>query len=228
MPQRKSKTAAGTRQPGGLTATDWVRHEVSRCDPGPEPQLGSGSLRIELPPYARVVRELGVGVHPYLRILPGVLGSPAMVRIVHDGAGAPALVSGARVRVSRERGFAYVDDEAGEIVLAESYYAKGSPLDLYLDLLHELAHLRQLAEGRNLWDESFAYPNRPTEIEAYAVAVEEGRRLGMTDSEIIEYLTSPCLSAADVQELYASVMRVLGIPRWARVTARRILLSLVL
>ncbi len=181
-----------------------VGAELSRREPV------FASPRIDLPPYAQVVRGLAAGVHPYLRILPRVLESPAIIRILQDGARAAAFVGQARVRVSSELGYAYVDVEAREIVLAKRYYATGSSLDLYLDLLHELTHLRQLAEGLDVWDESFPYPSRPTEVEAYAVAVEEGRRLGMDEAALIEHVTNPCLSESEVKELYANVLRFLN------------------
>jgi hypothetical protein len=83
-------------------------------------------------------------------------------------------------------------------------------LDLYLDLAHELTHLRQLAEGKNLWDHSIHYVDRPTEIEGYAVAVEEGLRLGMTETEIIRHLSNPWLSDADVARLRKNIKRFLA------------------
>jgi hypothetical protein len=61
---------------------------------------------------------------------------------------------------------------------------------LYLDLLHELTHLRQLDEGLDLWDERFAYVHRPTEIEGHAIAIEEGRRLGMTSEDVSDHLAA--------------------------------------
>ncbi len=36
--------------------------------------------------------------------------------------------------------------------------------------------------------DSYSYVDRPTEIEAYEIAVEEARRLGMKDDEIFDYL----------------------------------------
>jgi hypothetical protein len=83
-------------------------------------------------------------------------------------------------------------------------------VDLYLDLAHELTHLRQLAEGRNLWDHSLHYVDRPTEIEGYAVAVEEGLRLGMTEDEIIRHLSNPWLSEAETARLRENIDRFLA------------------
>ncbi len=119
------------------------------------------------------------------------------------------LLEKARVRIEPSDGYVWVDDEAPAIVLAERYYRRGSPRDLYLDLLHELTHLRQLAEGQRLWDETFHYVDRPTEIEGYAVAIEEGRRLGMTEAALARHLSNPWMTAADVARLRANVRRFL-------------------
>ncbi len=119
------------------------------------------------------------------------------------------LLETARVRIERRNGYIWVDDDSPAIILAEHYYHRGSPLDLYLDLLHELTHLRQLAEGQGLWDESLHYVDRPTEIEGYAVAVEEGRRLGMTEADIVRHLSNPWMTPAEVTRLRANVERFL-------------------
>ena len=45
------------------------------------------------------------------------------------------------------------------------------------------------------------YVERPTEVEAYAVAVEEGRRLGMTPVAVLEHLKNPWMTRAQVARL---------------------------
>lgn len=164
----------------------------------------------ELPPFARVRRDLPPGLYPYLDLLPGVFESPALARITPDPARARRLVETARVRVKEARGFAYIDVDEPCIVLATSYLAKGQDSDLYLDLLHELTHLRQLEEGFCLWDDRFTYVNRPTEVEGYAVAIGEGRRLGMTEEDVVNHLSSPWLTEDEVAVLKAHVDRVLA------------------
>ena len=62
------------------------------------------------------------------------------------------------------------------------------PDGLREQVLHELTHIRQWHAGRELWDRRYNYVDRPTEIEAYRVAVDEARSLGMTDREIADYL----------------------------------------
>lgn len=165
---------------------------------------------IELPDYAKVVRTLSRGEHPYLALMPRVTESPAARRIKSPATPLGRLLETARVRIETGDGYIWVDDEAPAIVLVVHYYQNGNPRDLYLDLLHELTHLRQLAEGQDIWDERFRYVDRPTEIEGYAVAIEEGRRLGMTEAEVVRHLSNPWMTSADVRRLLENVERFLS------------------
>ncbi len=158
-----------------------------------------------LPAFARVVRALPPGRHALRELLPGAAASPGLVRVAADPAARRHLVARAGVEVRGRRGYLFVDVEAPCIVLSERYLRDGDELDLYLDLLHELTHLRQLEDGLDLWDDRFPYVDRPTEVEGYAVAVEEGRRLGMSEREVRRHLSNPWMSAADVRRLLAHV-----------------------
>jgi hypothetical protein len=182
---------------------------VSRDKRAPRARRAACSL----PDFACVVRGLPPGMHDYLELLPGVTRSPALARIAPDPAVRARLLRGARVRVEVMESYCWVDDDVPCIVLSADYYRDGEDLDLYLDLLHELTHLRQVAEGKNVWDESLAYVDRPTEIEGYAVAIEEGRRLGMTDADVLRHLSNPWMSAADVERLMANIAALIGRPK---------------
>jgi hypothetical protein len=154
-----------------------------------------------LPEYARVERSLSPGEHPLRALLPGLAKSPAIRAVAPEKRLRRRLIEKTRVLIDGPRGYCFVDVETQRIVVSEHYYATGSDLDLYLDLLHELTHLRQLDEGFDLWDERFEYIERPTEVEAYAVAVAEGRRLGMTPPQVRQHLENPWMSAQDVDRL---------------------------
>ena len=173
---------------------------------GRRPRIDS---MIELPEYARVVRTLSQGEYPFRMLLPRLAESPAARRIESHATPIDRLLQTARVRIQPGDGYVWVDDNAPAIVLVENYYRCGNPLDLYLDLIHELTHLRQLAEGHNLWDEHFRYVERPTEIEGYAVAIEEGLRLGMSEAEILRHLSNPWMTRTDVRRLRKNVERFL-------------------
>ncbi len=163
-----------------------------------------------LPEYARVVRTLPLGEHEYRALLPRLRESPASLRIESPATPLESLLDNARVRIEQRKGYVWVDDDVPAIILVEDYYKRGRALDLYLDLIHELTHLRQLAEGRNLWDETRPYVERTTEIEAYAVAVEEGFRLGMTEPQIIRHLSNPWMTENDVRGLRENIRQFLG------------------
>lgn len=158
-----------------------------------------------VPEFARLVRDLPPGLHPYLQLFPRAAESPGLARIEPDPTKRKDLLRHSFVFIRPGPGFAYIDIEMPAIVLAEEYYRTGQDLDLYLDLLHELAHIRQHHEGRDLWDERFAYVDRITEIEGYAVAVEEGRRLGMSDAEVVAHLSNPWMDDEDVRKLQRNV-----------------------
>lgn len=166
--------------------------------------------RIALPPFAALNRTLGAGLHPYLDVFPRAAESPGVARIEPDPVRRDRLLREATVAIARGAGYAYVDVEVPCIVLGEEYYRTGKELDLYLDMLHELTHIRQHHEGKDLWDERYAYVDRPTEIEGYAVAVEEGRRLGMNDEEVVEHLSNPWMTAEDVRRLVQHVQDFLA------------------
>ncbi len=156
------------------------------------------------------MRSLARGEHSYLSFLPLIASSPAVRRIESRSTPLLSLLKGARVRIQAGKGYVWVDDELPAIILIENYYRLADPLDLYLDLIHELTHLRQLAEGQDIWDERFRYVDRPTEIEGYAIAVEEGLRLGMTEVSILDHLSNPWMTRADVRRLRKNVGRFLA------------------
>ena len=162
-------------------------------------------MPVALPEFVCVDRSLAPGDHPFLAVLPGADSSPALALIAADPAARARLLARAVVQVRGKRGYAFVDVEAPCIVLAETYLREGEAVDIYLDLLHELTHLRQLEEGLDLWDERFAYVDRPTEVEGYAVAVAEARRLGMSEAEIMHHLSNPWMSDDDVRRLAAHI-----------------------
>ena len=163
-----------------------------------------------MPEYAVVVRTLGRGLHPYRLLLPRLEESPVARRIGSAATPLGPLIDGARVRIRTGEGYCYVDVKAPAIVLFETYYRQANALDLYLDLAHELTHLRQLFEGKDLWDHSLHYVDRPTEIEGYAIAVEEGLRLGMTEAQVVQHLSNPWLNDSEVARLRKNIERFLA------------------
>jgi hypothetical protein len=106
---------------------------------------------------------------------------------------------------SSKWGYMGVSDEDGHLVVSTHYLRTGNRRDIYLDVVHELVHVRQFHEGKELFPRGFNYPEAPTEIEAYRACIAEGRRLGMTDRELFQYLKVEWMDDADVRKLARNV-----------------------
>lgn len=84
--------------------------------------------------------------------------------------------------------YMFVKNEDATIVIGFRHLKNSDTKTLYLDIVHELVHVKQQRAGLDLYDKLYSYVDRPTEIEAYEVAVKEAKRLGMNDNEIMDYL----------------------------------------
>lgn len=112
-----------------------------------------------------------------------------------------------RIEFSPFGGYMGVNNSNGHIIVNPSYLKNGDKLDIYLDVIHELVHVRQFMEGQELFDTKYSYVQRPTEIEAYQYAVEEAKRLGVDGKRICEYLDIPWIDRED----YEKLLKILGI-----------------
>jgi hypothetical protein len=98
-------------------------------------------------------------------------------------------------------GYMSVNSGNGHIMISSKYLNHGDKVDIYLDIIHELVHVKQLMEGKELFDSHYSYAARPTEVEAYRAAVREARRLGLSDERICNYLKTEWMSDADLKRL---------------------------
>ena len=111
------------------------------------------------------------------------------------------VLGATKIRLVKTKGYLRVDNDTGDIIVCQPYLKTADERHFYLDLIHELVHVRQFHEGKDLYNKQYAYVDRPTEIEAYAVAVDEARRIGMSEHEIIDYLKVDWVSDADFQRM---------------------------
>jgi hypothetical protein len=95
----------------------------------------------------------------------------------------------------------FVDNDDASITIGLKHLRRASDEFLYLDIIHELCHVKQHLQGRNLYDRSKAYVDRETEIEAYQVTVQEARRIGLKDDAIANYLRVPWITPEDHKRL---------------------------
>jgi hypothetical protein len=115
------------------------------------------------------------------------------------------VLSHLTVEISWVMGYMYVDSSDGHLVISKGYLNNGDKIDIYLDLIHELCHVKQFMEGKELFDPHYNYVDRPTEIEAYRYCIQEARRLGLTEERIRRYLWTEWMSEEDFKRLAKSV-----------------------
>jgi len=102
-------------------------------------------------------------------------------------------------------GYMFINSSNGHLVINARYLSSGDRIDIYLDLIHELVHVKQFLEGKELFDNRYSYVERPTEIEAYRYTVKEARRIGLSDGRICEYLKTEWMSKTDLQYLAKTI-----------------------
>ena len=98
-------------------------------------------------------------------------------------------------------GYMGVDNTDGHLLVNARYLENGDKTDIYLDVIHELCHVKQYMEGKELFDGRYEYVDRPTEIEAYQYTVNEARRLGLSNERICQYLKTEWMSEEDLKKL---------------------------
>jgi hypothetical protein len=151
-------------------------------------------------PDVQIPEVVPIATHSFTEYFKGFEKVPAIVEIF--GERTEQVLKTLKVEFfSSKFGYMGVSDEDGHLIMSAYYLKNGDPVSKYLDVVHELVHVRQYTEGKALFDETYEYHNRPTELEAYRHAVKEARRIGMSDSEIFEYLKVDWMSEDEVWKL---------------------------
>ena len=152
-----------------------------------------------LPKGVGINRRALTGSHSFREIFSGFEEVEAVISIFRDDV--EKVLDDVKLDVKARQGYLHVDDETGHIVVSHEYLRVGDERYLYLDAIHELVHIRQFIEGKELFDQRYSYVDRPTEIEAYALAAKEAKRMGMRTDEIIEYLRVEWVTEEEFQRL---------------------------
>ena len=102
-------------------------------------------------------------------------------------------------------GYMGVDNTDGHLMVNERYLSRGDKTEIYLDVVHELCHVKQWIEGKELFDPEYEYVDRPTEVDAYRYTVQEAKRLGLSDKQILQYLKTEWMSEQDLKRLARNI-----------------------
>ena len=131
-------------------------------------------------------RDFPTGCFPFKDVFGGFEEVDAVRSIF--GSKTDKVLTDLEVEIEDGQGYMRINDKKGSIIVNAKYLKEGEESYIYLDVVHELVHIRQHLEGKELWDKRYAYVDRPTELEAYRVAVQEARRLGLREEKIVDYL----------------------------------------
>ena len=147
-----------------------------------------------------IERNAPVVLRPFTRYFRGFERNPAVRELFGDRT--EKVLREQKVEFfSSTFGYMGTSDVDGHLLISTPYLRKGEVRSVYLDLVHELAHVRQFRAGQPLFYPKLSYMDAPSEIEAYRFTVKEGRRIGMTDPELFEYLTIDWIEPAELRRL---------------------------
>ena len=136
----------------------------------------------------KINRDVKPGTYSLNDIFDGLKHSTILMEVFKTKNEIDDVFSKINVIVEEKDHYMFVKNEDATIVIGHDHLKNSDSKILYLDIIHELVHVKQQREGLDLYDKSYSYVDRPTEIEAYEVAVKEARQLGMNDKEIVDYL----------------------------------------
>ena len=147
----------------------------------------------------KILRNAKVTMHPFTDYFKGFEKVEAVRHIF--GEKTDSVLSNLKVEFTGGRGYMGVSNTDGHLNVSAEYLNNGDITEIYLDIIHELTHVKQFMEGKELFDRRRRYVESPTEIEAFRNAVEEARRLGLSDERICEYLKTEWMTDEDLLRL---------------------------
>ena len=151
----------------------------------------------------KITRDVNIVLHKFTDYFKGFESVEAVREIFGDQT--EKILKELKVEFVSRRGYMGVDEQDGHLIISAYYLKSGTERDIYLDIIHELVHVKQCMQGKRLFDHRYDYVERPTEIEAYRHAVKEARRLGMTEKEIYTYLRTEWMNKKELERLAKAV-----------------------
>ena len=153
----------------------------------------------------KINREITPGDYSLVEIFDGLKQVPILTQVFKTKEELDDVFLKTKVIVEESDHYMYVKNEDASIVIGFRHLQNSDSKILYLDIIHELVHVMQQRQGLDLYDKSYAYVDRPTEIEAYEIAVLEAKNLGMNNNEILEYLLVEWITPEEHKRLASHV-----------------------
>ncbi|HTT44654.1 MAG TPA: hypothetical protein VMH38_01380 [Thermoplasmata archaeon] len=147
-----------------------------------------------------IEREAPTKLYPFTRFFRGFEKVPT-VRALFGRQTARTLRSVKVEFFSARFGYMGTSDVDGHLLISSRHLHDSDFRTVYLDLVHELCHVKQFRAGRPLFYPKLSYVDAPSEIDAYRRTVAEGRRIGMTDRELFDYLKVEWITPVELRRL---------------------------
>ena len=147
----------------------------------------------------KIIRKAEITMYPFTDYFKGFENTEVIKRIF--GEKTDMALRNLKVEFSGRRGYMGVSNIDGHLTVSAEYLNKGNRIDIYLDIIHELTHVKQFMDGKELFDNRYRYVDRPTEIEAFYNALKEARRLGLSKKRIYQYLRTDWMTDEDFLRL---------------------------
>ncbi len=152
----------------------------------------------------KINKGLRFGLYRVVDVVKGLENSAALKKVF--GLSLDRILNLPIVEISDKEWMIFVDQQRGVICVSINYLVETDDTILYLDFLHELVHVKQWLEGKDLFDKRCSYVERPTEIEAYKLTCEEARAIGMPLEEIVDYLHVDWIDDTEHKKLVDAVL----------------------
>jgi len=136
----------------------------------------------------RINRKLEPGQYRLTDVFADIRASKVLPVIFTDAEEIESVITSTKVSLADMPHEMFVDNDDATVTIGITHLRNASDTILYLDIIHELCHVKQHRQGRDLYDRTKAYVDRETEIEAYEITVGEARRIGLSDNAILDYL----------------------------------------
>ena len=154
----------------------------------------------------KIDRSKNYGAYSFSEVFKNLQDCKTLWKIFGNKRKFLAMLKNQKVRVSKKPWDFWVNDKRKEITIFIHYLRECPKRTLYLDCVHELVHIRQLQEGKELFDNRFNYVDRPTEIAAYVVTANEARKIGMSKRQIANYLAVRWATKEENKRLVKNVL----------------------
>ena len=152
----------------------------------------------------KISRDAEIVLEPFTKYFRGFDRVPAVRALFNEAT--EKVLNNLRVEFfSSKFGYMGVSDEDGHILISTHHLKNSDFKILYLDIVHELCHVKQFMDGKQIFSSEFEYVDSPIEVEAYKMTVKEAKRIGMTNDEISEYLKVEWINEEQHKRLVQSV-----------------------